>query len=60
VEVRPLAVAPRQIPYRQGTLYFQLDTTGQHWKYLENSGAIALHLNGEFPGLEMELWAIKG
>ena len=59
VEVRPLSVAPRQIPYRQGTLYFQLDTTGAHWKHLETSGAIALHLNGEFPGLDMELWAIK-
>lgn len=59
IPVRPLPVLPRQLPYRTGTVYFELDTAAPMWKQLETSGAIALHLAGEFPGLELELWALK-
>ena len=59
IPVRPLPVLPRQLPYRSGTIYFELDTKTPLWKQLETSGAIALHLAGEFPGLEMELWALR-
>lgn len=60
IAVRPLAVAPRQLPYRGGTVYFELDTTGPLWRELEHSSAVAIHLAGNFPDLELELWAIKG
>jgi type VI secretion system protein ImpJ len=60
IHLRPLAVAPRQIPYHTGVVYFELDTTGEHWQALQVSGAIALHTSAEIPGLEMELWAIRG
>ena len=60
IRVRPLPVAPRQIPYHVGVTYFELDRTGEFWKQLTNSGGIAVHVAGEFPQLEMELWAIKG
>jgi len=50
---------PRQLPYRSGTIYFELDTKNPLWKQLDTSGAIALHLAGDFPGLEMELWALR-
>lgn len=59
IPVRPMPVAPRQLPYRAGSAYFELDRVGPFWKQLETSGAIALHLAGEFPQLEIELWAIK-
>ncbi|MDQ0454587.1 type VI secretion system protein ImpJ [Rhizobium paknamense] len=59
IPVRPLPVLPRQLPYRAGTLYFELDTKSPLWKQLESSGAIAIHLAGEFPGLEMELWGLR-
>lgn len=59
IPVRPLPVLPRQLPYRSGTVYFELDTSAPMWKQLETSGAIALHLAGEFPGLELEMWALK-
>jgi type VI secretion system protein ImpJ len=29
------------------------------WKQLEKSGGLAMHIAGEFPGLEMECWAIR-
>ncbi|MNE97183.1 hypothetical protein D3C80_1954920 [compost metagenome] len=59
IPVRSLPVLPRQLPYRSGTVYFEIDTTSPLWKQLETSGAIALHLAGEFPGLEMEMWALR-
>ena len=59
IPVRPMPVAPRQLPYRAGSVYFELDRSGPFWKQLDTSGAIALHLAGDFPQLELELWAIK-
>jgi type VI secretion system protein ImpJ len=59
IALRPLPVAPRQIPYHVGTVYFELDRTSQYWKAMQTSGGLALHVAGDFPGLEMELWAIR-
>ena len=60
VPIHALSVAPRQLPYRAGNIYFELDTASPPWRSLEGSGAIALHVAGNFPDIEMELWAIKG
>lgn len=59
VGMRPLPVAPRQIPYHAGVVYFELDSASQYWKQMTTSGGLAVHVAGEFPGLEMELWAIR-
>ena len=61
VTLRALPVAPRQIPYHAGFTYFELETRGNElWKQLENSGGLAMHIAGEFPGLAMEFWAVRG
>ena len=54
-----LPVAPRQIPYHAGFNYFELERGGDLWKQLERSGGLAMHIAGDFPGLEMEFWAIR-
>ncbi|WP_028310734.1 type VI secretion system baseplate subunit TssK [Derxia gummosa] len=60
VPLRPLPVAPRQIPYHAGYDYFELETRGNDlWKQLEASGGLAMHVAGDFPGLELEFWAIR-
>lgn len=59
IKLRPLPVAPRQIPYHAGFTYFELDQSGDLWKALSQSGGFAVHLGAEFPGLSMELWAIR-
>jgi type VI secretion system protein ImpJ len=60
VPLLPMPVAPRQIPYHAGFSYFELDTRGNElWRQLESSGGLALHVAGDFPGLEMEFWAIR-
>ncbi len=59
IALRPLPVAPRQIPFRTGYCYFELDRHSEFWKDLKQSGGFALHLGGDFPGIEMEFWAIR-
>ncbi|MEL6205848.1 MAG: type VI secretion system baseplate subunit TssK [Pseudomonadota bacterium] len=54
-----LPVAPRQIPYHAGTCYFELEPGSRYWSQITTSGGIAVHVSGEFPGLGMELWAIR-
>ncbi len=59
VGLRPLPVAPRQIPYHAGNNYFELDTSSEFWRGLERSGGLAMHIAGDFPGLKLEFWAIR-
>lgn len=54
-----LPVAPRQIPFTPNMLYFELDTRSAAWADLKASGALAIHVTGEVPNLDMALWAIK-
>ncbi len=57
--LRAMPVAPPQIPWHAGYNYFELERGGELWSEMEKSGAFALHLAGEFPGLDMEFWAIR-
>ncbi|MDB5801550.1 MAG: type secretion system baseplate subunit TssK [Rhodocyclales bacterium] len=60
IALRPLSVAPRQIPFHAGFTYFELDNTGDLWKQLDSSGGLGMYVSGDFPGLEVSLWAIRG
>jgi len=60
IAVRALPVAPRQIPFHAGSTYFELEKHGPHWQEMQSSAGFAIHLQGEFPNLHMELWAIRG
>ena len=59
ITLRPLPVAPRQIPYHAGVVYFELEPESQYWAKMTTSGGIAVHVSGQYPGLKMELWAIR-
>jgi len=59
IDVYPLSVAPRQIPYHSNYIYFALNREHNYWQLLEKSAAIAFHVAGNFPGLKLELWAVK-
>lgn len=59
IVTRAMPVAPRQIPYHAGFTYFELDRKSEFWRGLEVSRVIAMHIAGEFPGLQLELWAIR-
>ena len=59
IPLKVLPVAPRQIPYHAGYTYFEFERNNNYWKELRHSGGIALHIGGDFPGLELELWTIR-
>ncbi len=59
ITIKPLPVSPRQIPFRAGYSYFELEKQGAFWNELQTSGGFAFHIGGDFPGLELEFWAIR-
>jgi len=59
IALRSLPVAPRQIPYHAGFAYFELERGSDYWNDLATSGGIAIQVGAEFPGLELEFWAIR-
>ncbi|MEP2639845.1 type VI secretion system baseplate subunit TssK [Roseobacter sp.] len=59
LDLRALPVAPRQVPYHAGVVYFEIDRANPYWQQMRGSGGLAIHVAGDFPDLEMELWAIR-
>ncbi len=59
IELQVLQLAPRQIPFHSNYAYFMLNQEHALWKSLAQSAALAFHLGGRFPGLKLELWAVK-
>ncbi|CAB3649966.1 type VI secretion system baseplate subunit TssK [Trinickia soli] len=59
IGLRLLPAAPRQLPFHAQRCYLALDANDALWPQLASSGAIALHVAGTFPGLELRLWAIR-
>jgi type VI secretion system protein ImpJ len=60
IEVNALPVAPRQMPFVAGAIYFELDRNSPHWQQMQASVGFALHVSRDFPNLLLELWAIRG
>jgi type VI secretion system protein ImpJ len=60
VPVHPVPVAPRQIPFHAGFVYFEVDQSNELWSQLTASGGVAMHVAGDFPGLTLEFWAVRG
>lgn len=59
ISLRPLPNVPKPLPYHAGYIYFELEKNGEMWKQFERTGGLALHLAGDFPGLQLEFWAIR-
>ena len=59
IRIRPLPVAPRQIPFHSGKSYFALELGAEEQAQLARSGGFAFHVSGEFTGLELKFWAIR-
>lgn len=60
IAIEPLPVAPREVPYYGGFVYFELVQKSDMWTRMQSSAAFALHVGSEFTDLNMELWAIRG
>ena len=59
ITLRPLSAAPRQLPFHARQLYFSLELDAAMRAQLDSSGGFAMHVAGEFPELQLNLWAIR-
>ena len=59
IGLRLLPAAPRQLPFHAQRCYFALDANDSLWPQLASSGALAMHVAGTLPSLELQLWAIR-
>lgn len=59
IELRPLPVAPRQMPFVAGAQYFELERSSPHWEAMKHSGGFAIHVSHDLPNLTLELWAVR-
>jgi type VI secretion system protein ImpJ len=59
IALKPMPTPPLEIPYHAGFDYFELDRGSEFWKHLAGGGGFGMHIGGEFPALELELWAIR-
>jgi len=60
VPIRALSVAPREMPFLQNAVYFELDQSVELWRSLPRSAAFAFHVSGDYTDLHLEFWAIRG
>ncbi len=60
LKVHVLPSAPRELPYYAGFSYFELESEHPIWADMTAAAGFGLHLAGEFPGLQLSFWAIKG
>ncbi|WP_313644737.1 type VI secretion system baseplate subunit TssK [Pseudomonas sp.] len=59
IPLTALPVAPRDLPFHAGFIYFELDRRDSAWAPMKHSNGFGLHIAGEFPGLELQFWAIR-
>jgi type VI secretion system protein ImpJ len=60
IALQALPVPPRQIPFNAGYIYYEISRMGTLWDQVARHGGLALHVAGDFPSLQLELWGIRG
>lgn len=59
IKLNALAIAPRELPYHNGYVYFELEKQTELWKLFDDTSGMAFHIAGDFPNINLEFWAIK-
>jgi type VI secretion system protein ImpJ len=59
IGIKLLPYMPRELPYHDGFIPFELDRTCQSWQDLQHSSGMAIHIGDQVPGLKLQLWAIQ-
>lgn len=59
IGLQPVSVLPPSIPYHAGYVYFELDRGHESWRELNAAGAFGLFVPEAFPGLALEMWAMR-
>jgi type VI secretion system protein ImpJ len=59
VSLVPIAQLPRQLPAKKSHCYFKLDQSSEAWEEVRQAKNIAIQVGNSFPGIKIQLWAIK-
>ncbi len=59
IGMKLLPYMPRELPYHEGFIPFEIDRNCQAWQDLKNSSGMAIHIGDQVPGLKLQLWAIQ-
>lgn len=59
IKLNALSIAPRELPYHNGYVYFELEKHTELWKIFNDTSGMAFHIAGDFPNINLEFWAIK-
>ncbi|MGA7777843.1 MAG: type VI secretion system baseplate subunit TssK [Paraburkholderia sp.] len=60
IPMQAMPVPPRQIPFNSGYVYYEIARSGPLWDMVARHGGIALHVAGDFPSLQLQLWGVRG
>ncbi len=59
VPLAPVIQVPNNIPMYDQFVYFEMERGTAMWSEISVTGIIALHIAGNFPELQMQLWTIN-
>ncbi len=59
ITLNALPIAPREIPYHAGFVYFELNSQGDQWASLKKAAGFAFHIAGDIDDIKIEFWAIR-
>jgi type VI secretion system protein ImpJ len=59
VPLTPVAAPPSQIRVMPNYIYFELDRSSADWRDFATAPALGLHIAGDWPDLDLELWCVR-
>jgi len=59
VPLTPVGAPPSQIRVMPNYVYFELDRSSPFWNDFATAPALGLHIAGDWPELDMELWCVR-
>ena len=59
IKLTPVLQVPNNIPMYDNHLYFEMDNNIGLWGEIATTGVIAMHIAGNFPELQMQLWTLN-
>lgn len=59
INLNLLPYNPRELPYHDGYIFFELDKQSNAWQSLQGSTGFAIHIAGTVPGIKLQFWAVQ-
>lgn len=59
VPISPVVQVPNNIPMYDQFVYFEMEHGTAMWSEISVTGIVALHIAGNFPDLQMQMWTIN-